>query len=1109
MEESPEVYIANIPFTSTEEDLRRCCSSFGDVVKIHLQKKDGRFKGAGNVLFRTLESARSMASQKVMLDGRKLTVKLQSTRTAKLYSQHTAITIKNGRITLGHVGSKENIFIPVYTIVRPMEAAFKLKQRKISWELQYTLKIEIDFEDIADEISTAFSAEGPYITILLRRPARMYDYDTQLSQKSGDPWRRFGEQKLSNHFGSCLVHRLQLSHNDQTQINEVMRRLEDFGLSKQNSFPMNSIAYSQAHVQYVKHELTKLPFETLFRLDSLVTNGIVPPYNEADPEGALDWKLFVEALVGSDQAQAAGALELMVERKKRIYKIKDEFVRCLDKVDTAKRIVAKDMAMVHRMIITPTKYYLIGPDIEVSNRVIRHYSQYLDRFLRVSFLDENFTNISSNEIMTQSIIARFETLLVSGFTIADRKYEFLAFSSSQLRMHSCWFFAPTPELDCDTIRNWMGDFSGIKTVAKCAARMGQCFSTSFSTGNVSIHEFTMIDDIYTRPVSSGERYCFTDGVGKMSFDFATEACNALDERPASAFQIRFKGFKGVVAKWPDTENKLELRPSMRKFESNHEAFEVISIARYVPAYLNRQVIQLLGHAGVPDEPFIELQNQTISDVRQMIDIPAIAKKVLTERTIEHGTGAMVIESLESFHITEPFLQNVLRASAAKYLKDVKNKSRIYVKKGCNLVGVIDESGLLENGQVFIQFTKPKSKKTKIIQGPVVVSKPPCLHPGDIRRLEAVDHPALRHLVDCIVFPAKGKRPHTQECSGSDLDGDRYLVIYDRRLIPASHYPPGDYEAPKPEVVDRVTTRDIIKFFVNYIQNDALGMIAHSHMATADRESPAHKDCLHLAHLHSVAVDFPKSGVPAQMLPQLRPSEYPDFMEKREKPKYESVKVIGILYRQVVQPELKLKTAWADVEVDPDLIYPGFEEYIEEALTIKRQYNFNLRSTMNQFGIKFEAEALSGHIFKFNKPIRNREYETTQEVRKAIHSLRYTWRDEFFREFLNPAFRGAAVREEQKKKASAWYLATYDQKYAQNNTKKEQKEKKEEKEKEKEKEKEIIDKETQIGTEKVTETDKQKAKTKKENEEPPEDFLLSFPWVVHDILCEIKNASALR
>ncbi len=50
----------------------------------------------------------------------------------------------------------------------------------------------------------------------------------------------------------------------------------------------------------------------------------------------------------------------------------------------------------------------------------------------------------------------------------------------------------------------------------------------------------------------------------------------------------------------------------------------------------------------------------------------------------------------------------------------------------------------------------------------MVTRNPCLHPGDVRQLEAVDVPELRHLVDCIVFPKNGARPHPNEMAGKEV-----------------------------------------------------------------------------------------------------------------------------------------------------------------------------------------------------------------------------------------------------------------------------------------------------------------------------------------------------
>lgn len=58
----------------------------------------------------------------------------------------------------------------------------------------------------------------------------------------------------------------------------------------------------------------------------------------------------------------------------------------------------------------------------------------------------------------------------------------------------------------------------------------------------------------------------------------------------------------------------------------------------------------------------------------------------------------------------------------------------------------------------------KSKK-HILKGPVVITRNPCLHPGDVRQLTAVYAAQLVHLVDCVVFPNHGPRPHPSEMAG--------------------------------------------------------------------------------------------------------------------------------------------------------------------------------------------------------------------------------------------------------------------------------------------------------------------------------------------------------
>ena len=64
------------------------------------------------------------------------------------------------------------------------------------------------------------------------------------------------------------------------------------------------------------------------------------------------------------------------------------------------------------------------------------------------------------------------------------------------------------------------------------------------------------------------KYCFTDGIGKISMSKAREICKTYfdSNKYASTFQIRFAGFKGVLSAWPDlSADQIQFRESMNKF----------------------------------------------------------------------------------------------------------------------------------------------------------------------------------------------------------------------------------------------------------------------------------------------------------------------------------------------------------------------------------------------------------------------------------------------------------------------------------------------------------------------------------------------------------------
>lgn len=88
-----------------------------------------------------------------------------------------------------------------------------------------------------------------------------------------------------------------------------------------------------------------------------------------------------------------------------------------------------------------------------------------------------------------------------------------------------------------------------------------------------------------------------------------------------------------------------------------------------------------------------------------------------------------------------------------------------------------------------------------------------------------------------MFPSKGPRPHTDEISGSDLDGDKYFATWYKPLIPPGcNKDPMDFPSPPKRILPRkVEVGDMIDFVAEYIKNDQLGVIANAHLVHADSE----------------------------------------------------------------------------------------------------------------------------------------------------------------------------------------------------------------------------------------------------------------------------------
>ncbi|CAF4380893.1 unnamed protein product [Rotaria sp. Silwood2] len=216
------------------------------------------------------------------------------------------------------------------------------------------------------------------------------------------------------------------------------------------------------------------------------------------------------------------------------------------------RTAKNDLFLTRKIYITPSTILYEGPYDEEKCAVTREYVQYQDRFLRVTFRDEDYCVLHNYNDNMAKMYERIKKILKNGINVCDRNYQFLAFSSSQLREHSCWMFAsPDDRTTVDTIREWMGDFRNVHPVAKLAARLGQLFSASSKGIQLESHQIKEISDEKrcTTEINGIHEYCFTDGIGIISLPFAKRLARTMKLPEAvcpCAFQIRCGGYKGNI-----------------------------------------------------------------------------------------------------------------------------------------------------------------------------------------------------------------------------------------------------------------------------------------------------------------------------------------------------------------------------------------------------------------------------------------------------------------------------------------------------------------------------------------------------------------------------------
>ncbi|MCP9264482.1 RNA-dependent RNA polymerase [Dirofilaria immitis] len=772
--------------------------------------------------------------------------------------------------------------------------------------------------------------------------------------------------------------------------------------------------------KYWSETFQSLSFGLEYLVAALFSRGaVVKDQLLTTDESRNDFLTHVVANYEQDEPITLEVLERlinMVDEMKNIPPLISAFDRIYNSIFVKKDLLAEiqersvdeGFQRVRKAIITPTRMLLVVPELLMGNRVLREFDESGDGALRIQFRDDDGTHLRRSNAGLYVIETTVHNCLLHGIYISNCHFVYLASSNSQMRDNGCYFF---------------------------------------NDGNDGGKD------------SCGEPFIFSDGVGKLSEDFAEQIAEDLGLGKCVPSNVDYgpngNGLEdkhGITGKVNDLD--ILFRPSQDKFLAPRKGvIEIVKYSSPTPICLNRPLINILDQ--VSDMQGFDVHSRIIHRIHSLLDRQLLhlsdtlmSENRCRERLAEFPKRINVeyLSLTRGFTLTqEPFFHSMLIASVRFTLQKQLFKEQIQIPTnlGRSMFGILDETGLLQYGQIFVQFTNNISLKTPskaaaktILKGPVLMTKNPSIVAGDVRH---------------------GPRPHTDEMAGSDLDGDEYSVIWDDQILFDHNEEPMNFgklvRAPDELREDDVecehwsmmwfhlhylrfsaaqhinsfhsillAVREMRRFYVEYIKQDSIGAIANAFLVNSDIFGITSDVCISIAEKHSQSVDFPKTGRPpkplvkewskepdGKMIPPERPERWPDFMCKTHEPSYVSTRLVGQLFRRIrlVHDVLIITNVCeerSEIEVDRFLKYDGWESYENDAKLNLLAYSAHIKALMDNYGIQDEGQLFSGCFSKIRNRISDRDtddmsqFNTNFVIERKLTNIFMSFRHNFFAEF---------------------------------------------------------------------------------------------------------------
>ena len=693
----------------------------------------------------------------------------------------------------------------------------------------------------------------------------------------------------------------------------------------------------------------------------------------------------------------------------------------------------KNIFQIKRVTVTPTREISLPEELVPSSRFLLEMEKQIKDVIIVLFRDDDITKVQDS-----SFVDRYRDILLNFLEIKNKKYRYFLSTKSQMRDHKAYFVLSETWEEVLELRKRIAPYpKSFSSVAKYLSCLGM-----YGTATTFIFNLSTDSIIYSNDNRAENGDLTTDGAGLISLSKAKEIAEKLelDETP-SAFQIRYSGFKGVISCTHDNNLQLEgknllMRKSMKKFENEDQKFCITNYSKYQKVYLNREIINLLcsfEENNIKDI-LIRYMDKGLEELVNMFESEEIALKNL-QLFLPLNNLSFILNSEFSFTKNAHWFE-VLKGIYRLRSMELKNKMNIAIDEGALLLGIPDPYGVLKDNEVFVQVHKNRSASRKIIQQRAFIYRNPCLHPGDYRIVECVDKEQLHDFYNVLVLPARNcKSSLAAECSGGDLDGDHFSVIWDENLVPPNSFSSCQYSKLSKEDnhqrENAINVSSIANCFTDFMANDIIGKVAHRHLALCDiQDKGAHDDlAIELAKCHAQAINYPKTRIkptiPNEAEKTVSAKGFPDFIGKKFEESYQSKKILGKLYRFCKERAFKYESNY-QLNLGEDILeIDGLQKYVEDARRVYGFYIYNVRTIMVKYKLKSEIDViLASATYGWEDEIEENKGKISQIIKDLYESITKTCRKLFFSNIMD--------EKEKVRKAYAWYYIANCEKSRQGN-----------------------------------------------------------------------------